>query len=472
MKFIFRFHRVLLALLFVVALFVPQQPAGANSYYGSNWKLTFYSPVGQGDTAQEIYTVNPDGSALTRITNDNTQQANPQWSPNTSSRKMAFDQVDSGEGRNLYIQNITSAGAASGSPSVVSGADTCENEWDPSWSPDESTLAFHRTSTVRGDCGVGNALGPNHIFTIDASGGTPVARTGNASSGVCDGDCDAEDAATRDTEPAWNKDGDTLVFTRADTSDDSTQIATVPANGDEDDVEIINGSDGGSSPQWSPTTDTIVFSKGGEIWTYTVGDTEAEALTTGATNVSAPTYSPDGVGIAATGDTGISYYVAATGVHSITLAIDSDATLDFDAANGPFEIDWARTSTPPNSVHECTTYVNESCDDSEFAPSIPDVCATGHFSAFVSTSPTQGDASYSDGAYTYQPDEGYVGEDSYVYTYYDEYYNEITCTVNITVLPRPPATGTDGKPHAPFVLGAIGASLVLYGVYFFKRRNA
>lgn len=439
--------------------YAPQ--ANANSYPGGNWKLTFYSPVTDTDTSQEVYTVNPDGTSLQQITDDTTQQSNPQWSPNMSDRKIAFDQdddaADPDQDRNIYIQGIDSSGAASGSPTVLSGADTCENEWDPSWSPDESTIAFHRTSTVRNDCSVGSPGGPNHIFTIPAGGGSPSARTGG---GVTDDDY-------RDTEPTWNKDGDTLTFTRTDTGDESTDIATVPSNGTEANVVVITGSDGGSSPQWSPLEDTIVFRKGGEIWTYTIGDVSATQLTNGASISSAPTYSPDGQIIAASGNAGIAFYNASTGALMDTVTLSD--TGDFTASEGIHEVDWARMTAPPSTVHECTTYVNEDCVDTEFDPRIPDVCATGDQSA-ITTAAENGDPSYSSGNFTYSPDENYVGEDQYIYRYYDEYMNAITCTINITVLPRTPDAGAPNKANT-ILIGAVTAAGALSAGYMYKKKR-
>lgn len=456
MKLFKRFAYLISAMAFSAFTLLAYAPGvNANSYYGGNWKLTFYSPVDFDDSAQEVYTVNPDGTDLQQITDDSIQQANPQWAPSTSSRQIAFDQYDT-DNRNIYTQDIDSDGAASGSPTVVSGANTAENEWDPSWSPDGSTIAFHRRTTVGGS-------GPNHIFTIDSSGGTAAARTGGG----------AGDDDYRDTEPTWNKDGDTLVFTRADTSDDSTVIATVPSDGDEADVEVIPGSAGAASPQWSPLTNTIVFEKGDEIWTYTIGDGTSSQLTNGASYPYAPTYSPDGTMIASTGSGTIGFYNASTGVliDAVTLASSGD----FSASDGPHEIDWARGSSPDDSVHDCTTYVNEYCNDGDFNPNIPDICYTGNLSD-ITSDPAHGLPAYSNGKYSYKPDLDYVGTDQYVYTYFDEFMNKSTCTINITVIPRTPDSGEAPSSNLGLMAGsgliaaAIGSGYIMRRKRVFSRK--
>lgn len=463
MKLLKRFAYLLSTLAFsALSLLVYSPAAHANSFFGGNWKLTFYSPVTLGDTTKEVYTVNPDGTDLQRITSDSLEDSNPQWSPSTASRKIAFDKDDAGDGsdHNIYIQNIDSNGAASGSATVLSGANTSENEWDPSWNPDGDTIAFHRRSDVGGS-------GPNHIFIISASGGSVTALTGSSSTGSCDSTCDN---ATRDTEPTWNKDGDTLTFTRTDTGDDSTDIATVPATGDETDVQLIPGSDGGTSPQWSPLTNTIVFQKSGEIWTYTAGDSSAEQLTTSAPVAFAPTYSPDGKIIAASGGSGITYYNATTGAELDTVVIASNGSLNFDSAEGPQELDWARTSAPTNTEHDCTIYVNETCNDTDFDPQIPDICATGTNSD-ITTDAQHGTPSYSSGKFTYKPNKDYVGTDKYIYNYYDTYMNARTCTVNITVLPKAPDTGDAPSNRGGMFLGSTVAIGAVSTGYLVKRKK-
>jgi Tol biopolymer transport system component len=428
----------------------------ANSFYGGNGRITFYSPVTLDDNGQEIYTSLPDGSDLQQVTDNSLPDANPQWNPDSD--VIAFDRkVDDTQGHDIYVQNMNADGTPNGSSTALSGADTTENEWDPSWSPDGTKIAFHRRSTVGGS-------GPNHIFVIDSAGGSATAVTGGG----------AGDTDFRDTEATWNKDGDTLVFTRADTADDSTDIATVPSDGTEADVTIIPDSAGGASPQWSPTENRVVFSKGGELWTYKVGDSSSTQLTTGAAIAFAPTYSPDGKIIAASGDDGIEYFNASTGDEITTVTIADNAGLSFTASNGIHEVDWAKASLPGNSTHDCTIYVNETCSDSDFDPQIPDACSTGSLSD-ITTTAKHGTPSYSSGKFSYKPTKEYVGTDKYVYTYYDDSMNAITCTINITVLPKAPDTGEAPKNYtgtiigSTLVVGVVSAGSILKKRKFLRR---
>lgn len=445
-----RFAYLVSTISFMMFSFIASSPlAHANSYPGENWKITFYSPVSHIDSTQEVYTVNPDGTDLQRITNDSIQEANPQWSPDMTDRKLAINKdtdATGGEDWGLFFQKITSTGGADVDPlTAFSGASVADvNEWDPSWNLDGTAIAFHRQT--QGD------TGPNHIHTIPTTGSpTATALTSGATS--------------KDTEPTWNKEGTKLTFTRTDTTDDSTDIAVISASGGT--VTLIPGSDGGSSPQWSPVADTIVFSKNSVLWTYTEGDASAVVMPGGSANVSAPTYSPDGKLIAAAHNNTIKFYDASSGVLVHTTTIATNAGLGFDAADGIHEVDWARQQAPVNTVHECTTTVNVPCSDGDFSPNIPDACSTG-LQSTISTTAQHGEPGYADGNFTFTPTVDYVGTDQYIYTYYDQYMNSITCTVNITVLPNAPDTGVK-QNISPVLVGVLGATILASGALVRKR---
>ncbi|MCA9309402.1 PD40 domain-containing protein, partial [Candidatus Saccharibacteria bacterium] len=413
MKFIFRFHRVVLVLLFIVAIFVPQQPTGANSYFGGNGKITFYSPVTLDDTGQEVYTINPDGTGLAQVTNNSLADANPQWAP--SGTKVAFDHyVDATNQQDIYTQSVASDGSGSGTATVVSGANTPAREFDPSWNPDGDTIAFHRCHLdVSDDCD-----SPYQIYTIPSAGAVSATRI-------------TVDELYADTEPTWRKDGNYLTYTHRliddtnntcdsdtpgdptdDNCDDLYSIAIATPTAGASSVVIdsaASASDSLGSPQWSPTENKVVYVKNGNIWIYNQDiDTKAQLTSTG--DVSAPTWSPDGRYIATGGSSQMRFFSATTGALVHTTTISSGGSTDFTPAEGAIEVDWARATAPPDTVHECTTYVNETCTD--FIPEIPSDCQT------VTTNPSHGTPSYDNG-HIFTPVTDYVGEDSYVYTYED-----------------------------------------------------
>ena len=405
------FFSLIGAILVCMPTLLSAAPVGANSYYGGNGRLTFYSPVTLNDNTQEVYTVKPDGTDFQRVTDNSIPDANPQWNPAAS--KIAYDsRPDGTQLHDIYVQNMNSDGTPNGSPSVVSGADEASiEEFDPSWSPNGNTIAYHR----------GVDGGDFDIWTVPAIGGSATQRT-DGGSGVVD------------TEPTWNKDGDMLTFTRKTGS--AKYIMTVSATASSASGNILytfaTANTAGGSPQWSPTSNTVAFTVDGDLMVQGVNDSSPTLLASGVGN-RAPTWSPDGKIIAMSGTAGITYYSATTGALLKTVTIATNAGLDFDAGNGIHELDWARATMPPSTTHECTTKVNTDCTN--FTPSIPAQCQD------IITAASHGTPKYESGAFKYTPNHNYVGDDTYVYRYFDENMNSITCTVTIHVLPLAPNSG-------------------------------
>ncbi len=475
------------------SLLVYAPSTSANSYFGGNWKLVFYSQTAEDDEnpntdvdTQELFSINANGTGLEQVTSNDVPDANPQWSPSTSARRIAFDRyVDGDQLRDIYIQNINADGTPSGSAVALSGGASEEgsNEYDPSWNPTGDKIAYHS--------GVDDSVA---LFTINVSGTTgtgnnqvtdPDAR-GTAYETTNDIDTDEQRVSVRDTEPTWDRNGDWLTFTRTfytydlnggdpDTLDSTERVvAIVPFDGDESDVIELSGTTSGGSPQWSPIANKIVYQHSGNIierdlksTISTPGDDTTSTLVDASYNVFAPTYSPDGKFVAASGGFGYAIYNYANGEEVVNVQADS---LDLgENANGVHELDWARTAAPGNSVHECTIYVNETCKDGDFKPQIPDACVPNS-GANLTKTPSNGAASYSNGNFTYKPKKDYVGEDQYVYRYTDENMNAITCTVNITVLPRAPDTGGAGSSKG-FMIGSILAAGALSSAYVYKKKR-
>ena len=128
------------------------------------------------DGNSEIYVVNPDGSALTRLTNHAAADIAPVWSPDKS--KIAFATNRHGSSNyEIYVMNADGTGQTrlTNHPAV---------DVAPAWSPNGTTIAFatnrHGSSNFE-------------IYTMNATNGGGLMRlTTNA---AVDGD------------PAWSPDG-------------------------------------------------------------------------------------------------------------------------------------------------------------------------------------------------------------------------------------------------------------------------
>jgi Tol biopolymer transport system component len=116
---------------------------------GASWgktnRIAFHStrdnPLG---TANEIYTINPDGTGLVRLTNNPADDRDPAWSPDGT--KIVF-----ASNRSLYrgfvsrMQLWVMNADGTGLKQLTSGSD---NESQPAWSPDGTRIAYHYSTGI------------------------------------------------------------------------------------------------------------------------------------------------------------------------------------------------------------------------------------------------------------------------------------------------------------------------------------
>ncbi len=140
-------------------------PAQA-AFPGQNGKIAFQ----RGD---DIWTMNPDGTAQVNLTNTAVAENNPAWSPDGT--KIAFDRViGPGFNRQVFVMNADGTGATP--VPNTSGGD------DPSWSPDGTQIAYQ---------------GAGIVFKINVDGTGKTALNG--------GEAPAD--------PEWSPDGSKIAFT-------------------------------------------------------------------------------------------------------------------------------------------------------------------------------------------------------------------------------------------------------------------
>jgi len=135
-------------------------PRASGSPAAVDWgKIAF---VSSRDGNPEIYTINTDGTDLTRLTNDPAVDEEPAWSPD--GQRIAFVSERSGKSE-LYVMN------ADGSD-VVRRTFSAGFTESPSWSPDGTKIVYSTLSNGSGNLWVvsPNAGGPGPTLLFEAPG--------------------------------------------------------------------------------------------------------------------------------------------------------------------------------------------------------------------------------------------------------------------------------------------------------------
>lgn len=227
------------------------------------------------DNFQDVWTINADGTDLTRITHSPGPDFDPSWSPDGTqiafrSERNGVPEIwlmnADGSGQHRLAAGLSPAWSPDGSTIAFSGPNGLsligangshprtlphsEGGEYPSWSPDGTRIAFN--SNLSGD----------HVMYIARADGSKVVELTRAGEGW---------------QVAWSPDGRSILFTsHRDHTDNYTDVYVMRPDGSG--VQRLTRNLA-YTPAWSPDGQHIVFSAPG-LFTMNADGTEITALAT------------------------------------------------------------------------------------------------------------------------------------------------------------------------------------------------
>jgi len=243
---------------------LPSRPARA-AFPGANGKIAFSSYRDEpnpdsctpGCTAQ-IYIMNPDGTGVTRLTNDVPAALATAWSPDGSKIAFQVEVITS----DVYVMNADGSG--------VTELTYTGNDTGPAWSPDGSKIAFTSYGSGNSEVSVMNADGSG-VTALGAGSypawspeGTKIAFSGDSGIYVMNADGSGVTRLTippseaQDFGPAWSPDGSKIAFASSGGGNSAVYVMNADGSGQ---MRLTNNVAHDSGPAWSPDGSKIAFER-------------------------------------------------------------------------------------------------------------------------------------------------------------------------------------------------------------------
>jgi TolB protein len=215
------------------------------------------------DASGEVYVMNADGTGVVRLTND--------WHFDLYPARVAFTRMPYQTGNlDVYVMNADGT-------NVTRLTTTAASDWDASWSPDGSKIAF---VSERDD-----SFGEVYLMNAD---GTAVTRL-------------TSNAGAFDNAPSWSPDGSRIAFVSSAGGSEDIYVVNVDGSGL---TNLTNDSNSDGAPAWSPDGSMIAFVKylsyweGAHIFLMRADGSGVRQLTADLGNPGRVTWSGDGSRIA------------------------------------------------------------------------------------------------------------------------------------------------------------------------------
>jgi len=253
----------------------------------------------------EIYVMNPDGSGLSRLTDNAAEDTSPSWSPD--GRRLAFVSNRDGN-KEIYVVGAEGGG-------LTRLTNNAAEDLHPAWAPSltNSQIAF-----------VSHRDGNDEIYIMNADGTSQT----NLSQNLAD-----------DTEPTWAPSGTLLAFS---TNRDGDKFEIYRMNSDgSNPVRLTNNGANDVSPTWPPGRITFQTDRDGNDEIYTMNALDGTNQTRVTNNVAFdldPARSSDGARLVFVSNrdasTNLEIYAANSDGSNVMRLTDNDAS-DIEPAIQP-----------------------------------------------------------------------------------------------------------------------------------------